>query len=56
MEVRVATDPCVTGPGSAAVWSWEPVTFEVLGFPGFHWFQAVGTRTEIRLVGHGPGC
>ena len=56
IEVIVADDACVTEPGTTFSWWLEPVSFRVFGFPWFERFQDVETRTEIALVGHGPGC
>ena len=56
IEVRVADDACVTELGAEFSWWFEPVSFRVFGFPLFARTQDVETRTQIELVGRGPGC
>lgn len=52
IEVDVTGSLCFGRHTSTAWWT-EPVTFRVLGFPGFTRHTDVATGTEIRLVGDG---
>lgn len=52
MLVVVVGDPCLS-VGSWTSWSWEPVTFRLLGPLGPTRHMDAPTSTEIRIVGDG---